>query len=270
MSGAGLTLRSKRRRYPSFTPYSLSAANFGPLGAWFRVADAISDVNGVSAIPDALNASSAVQSVNARKPSLGVSSNGLPVLNFAAGNVLTLPIAAFNNNQAAYGVGFWLKATSVALQTVFSVRLASGGANHDQIRFGFESAGSLFTTAYVSDGNGRKGVTNGSGYSAGVWRFITLEYYGAAGSESQRLSLYLDANPTRATLTFASEGAGGTLGALPAATGNILIGSEIDGSLNPFVGQIGPHIYIFTARAAGTSNGLLFSRAGLMAHEAPT
>jgi hypothetical protein len=269
-----LSLRSRsRRRLRQFSPADLSVANGGPLSAWLRTANATTDGNGVSAVADFLNTNPAVQSVNAQKPTLITSANDLPCLNFAtAGKNLAWPLAASNDNTSKLGIGFWMKATALDYMHFFGIRNTAGGASADQIKFGSDPSGMLYATAFVSGSDGRQGRTGGSKYAAGVWVFITLEYDALGGSfDSDKL--VISVNGSTQGLSFINDGAGGTLGTLPAATGNAFISGENSGaSSNTFVGLLGPNFYVFTAKMAGASLGLLTTatRANLKAYEAPT
>jgi hypothetical protein len=254
------------------SPLALATINGGPVGSWLRVANATSDVNGVSAVADVLQVNPAVQSVNALKPSLTVSTNGLPCLSFpTTGKNLAWPLTANNDNTSTVGVAFWMKATTVDFMHMFGIRNTAGGATADQIKFGTDNTGIIYATGFVSGANGRQGRTGASKYTAGMWVFVTLEYYDAGATEADRVTITV--NGVVQTLSFINDGSGGTLGTLPAATGNAFISGENSAaSSNTFVGVLGPNFYVLNARMAGATVGLLTTqaRADLMAFEAPS
>jgi hypothetical protein len=243
-----------------FTPSSLSAVS-----AWLRVAQATSGVNGVSSLPDLLNSNPAVQSVDARKPVMENSANGLPCLRFATNDVLVWPITAQSSASSRAGWGLWAK-LDAASATQRLVRISTGTNGANGLKLNLSSGASIASSASADGGtfkNNNPAVAQNTS-----WHFLTIEYDSTGATDDAKWCFSFDA----AVIANVISGSG-VLGTLFAATGNILIGNGNDGvassSLN---GLIGPNIFAFASKMAGATTGLLTTaaRTALMNFEAPT
>jgi concanavalin A-like lectin/glucanase superfamily protein len=236
--------------------------------AWLRVANATLVSGDVSSLPDALNSNPAVQTVAARRPTLELAANGLPCMRFATNDVLSWPITAQSSavNQAGYGL--WIKADALsATQRLIFVSTSTGGASGAKLRLSPASNGAL-ATVVSSDGSTTKTITSPPNALDTGWHFLTCEYDKDGASDAAKLVLTID-GVALGTITGAA-----TLGALFAATGNILIGNGQDttSASAPFSGLIGPNIYAFNAKTPTATTGLLSTaeRAAFMNFEKPT
>lgn len=222
----------------------------------------------ISSLPDLLNANPAVQTVAARRPTLELSAgNRLPCMRFATNDVLSWPITAQSaGGTSQAGWGLWVKLDSAGgTQTLLSISTGTGNANGLKIRV--RSASATVAAAASPDGTTSKTNTSGNVLDTG-WHFVTLEYDSTAGTDAAKLVLTFDG------VSVGTISGAATLGALFAATGNILIGNGQD-TTSPILqlnGLIGPYIYAFASKTAGATTGLMSSaeRASLMAYQAPT
>lgn len=249
----------------SFSPSSLSAVS-----AWLRVAQATSDVNGISSVPDVLNSNPAVQSVTARKPMPEASAgNGLPCMRFATNDVLVWPITAQSSASNYAGWGGWVKPDSVAAAAQRLIRVATGTNNASATKLVVGLNTSFLTGSAVGATSGTITKTTApASIVAAAWHFCTIEFDQDGASDNARITLTLNAVPlvTLATDTLVGPG-------LVVATGNILIGNGNDGAASsPLNGLIGPNIFAFGSKMAGATTGLLTTaaRTALMNFEAPT
>ncbi len=254
-----------------FVPTDVSAVS-----AWLSVADATSDSNGVSSLPDLMNSNPAVQSVDARKPVVEMSGNGLPCMRFATNDVLSWPLIAANNGTAAWGVGLWIKPDVLAASgRVVAVRLGTGAASASKAVLITSAAtpGAMGVQVVLPDGssNGRTYVSTPFMSTTG-FTFCTAEYDATAGTDASKLTI--TANGSVLSTTITTLGSGGALGDLATPTGNILIGNGVNDATaaSPFNGVIGSNIYAFGSKMAGATQGLLTTeaRVALMMYRNPT
>lgn len=245
------------------SPSAVSAVS-----AWLRVANATSDVNGISSVPDALNTNPAVQSVDARKPVIENSANGLPCMRFVTNDVLRWPITAQSSATNYAGWGFWFKPDNTSLsKRLVIVSPGTNGASATKLLLTATNTARMQPIA-SADGIGTKSFNSTSSYTT-AWQFVTIEYDRDGATDAARLISTV--NGVQFTGSF--SGAGDISAGLVAATGNILIGNGNDGTAsNPYNGLLGPNLYAFASRMPGATLGLLTTaaRAFLMNYEAPT
>lgn len=229
--------------------------------AWLRLQPATVTSGEYSSIPDQL-ASNPATSNSARRASVGAAANSLPIATFATNDCWSWPLASGNNSTTKRGFAGWVRFASIAsLAFVWCIFNGTAGASARQTQLGM-SSGLLVFNNYVSGSNGRQGLT-GAVVSAGVWYWLRTMYDSSQGTEATIAKLYL--NGTLQTLTFGNLGTGGTLGALPTVTGNILIGNQNDGvAAAPLNGDLGPNFYVLNADLTAAEE------AQLMQFEAPT
>jgi hypothetical protein len=255
--------------YRIYKPAGLTTVS--AVSAWLRVAQATSDVNGVSSLPDIINANPAVQSVNSRKPGVGVSANGLPTMTFdGTADMLSWPLAASNNGTAAWGIGLWLKAGDLSVTTRDIIAMWVPDSSAYKLNFS-QFGQQLFATVFKADGtsSSRQGVTVSNVItSTALWYFVTFEWDSLAVAESDRFTITV--NGVKQACTFSSGGTPGTITTLHAPTGNATIGAT--GTALYFFGSFGANIYVLGSKMAGATEGLLTpaARAALMTYEQPT
>lgn len=245
-----------------FTPTDITA-----ISAILDVASATLVAGDISSLPDLLNSNPAVQTVAARRPTLELSAgNGLPCMRFATNDVLSWPITAQSaGGTSQAGWGLWLKLGAASgTQSLINVASVTGGASGTKLRMGTFVA--AIACRASPDGSATKTNTTGDVLDTG-WHFITLEYDSTAGTDAAKLVVTVDG------VSLGSITGAATLGALFAATGNILIGNLSDSAspAGPLNGLIGPQIYSFASKTAGATTGLLSSseRTSLLNYRRP-
>ncbi len=261
--GAALMNYERPDSGPIFYPQSITAVS-----AWLRTSDATIVAGDISVLPDFLNSNPAVQTVAARRPTLELSAgNGLRCMRFATNDVLVWPITAQSAGGASQaGWGLWVKLNAASLvQTLVSIANFTGGANGFKIRI--RSSTATVQTLASPDGPSSKSCSSGNVLDTG-WHFVTLEYDAGGATDAAKLVLTVDA------VALGTISGAATLGALFAATGNILIGNSQDDVTpsGPLNGLIGPNIYAFASKTAGATTGLMSTaeRLQLMNYQRPT
>jgi hypothetical protein len=221
-----------------------------------------------SSVPDLLNSNPAVQTVAARRPTLELAANGLPCLRFSTNAVLSWPITAQSaGGTSQAGWGLWVKLNAAAsAQILLTVSTGTGGANGFKLRL--RTNADTANVIASPDGTATKNNTTGNILDTG-WHFLTVEYDSTAGTDLTKLVTTVDGVSSGTTISGTA-----TLGALFAATGNILIGNLQDttSASQPLNGLIGPQIYAFASKTAGATTGLMSSseRTSLMNYRKPT
>jgi hypothetical protein len=189
-------------------------------------------------------------------------------MRFTGADALAWPLAASNNSVNQWGFAGWFKPDAVAVtRMLWFCFTGSGAASLNRVQLYFNVT-QVVGQAYINNTAGRFGQTALGLVNTG-WQFLTFEYDGGGATEPEKLVITL-AGIAR-TLTFANLGSGGTLGALPAPTGNGLIGAAA-ASANPYQGLIGPNLYVLNAKMAAATTGLLTpqARLDLMSYDQPT
>lgn len=264
--------RRRSRGTVDYQPIDPASGLITALGSWFRVSLATSDVNGVSSLPDSLNANPAVQSVNARKPTIENSANGLPCLRWAATTrALSLPVIAANSNNSTWGFATWIKPDSIAagVGMLLSAFNLPGGASANRLRL-YQQNNNVVCEVYATASAGRFGNSTG-GLTTG-WQFVTFEYDDSAATDALKMTFTI--NGAIRSTTVGNQGGGAAIGSLLSVTGNQLLGEHRnDGTVGlPYFGLTGPHGYVFSSKMAGATRGLLtpVARNGLMLWDKPT
>ncbi len=260
-----------RRRYQAqafdtvFVPTQVTAVS-----AWLRLANATSDGNGYSSIPDVLNATSpAAQNDNDRKPATGTSSNGFPIAVFdSAGDVLSWPLAAANNGTSITGYMTRIRPTSVTAvsYTIIAISIGTSGASARKLVL--ETVNNTIRVRISIDASNIRQALTGAVLTAGAYTTVGLEYNGGNTLEADECVITIDG--VAVALTFANNA--GTPNDMPdtlvSVTGNALIGgfSNEDAGTNQFVGDMGPNFYSFGSAMSGVTSGLLTPAARLSLH----
>ncbi len=247
-----------------FVPTDITA-----ISAVLDVATATLVAGDVSSLPDLLNSNPAVQTVAARRPTLELAANGLPCMRFATNDVLSWPITAQSaGGTSQAGWGLWAKLNAATgIQSLLNILNATtGGASGVKLRW--QTGTATLALRASPDGTATKLNTTGNVLDTS-WHFLTVEYDSTAGTDGTKMTVTVDGIVQTPSITGAA-----TLGALFAATGNILIGNLTDdvAAAGPLNGLIGPNIYAFASKTAGATTGLMSSseRTSLMNYRRPT
>lgn len=251
----------------------------GAVVSWLRVAQGTVTGSGYSSIPDLLDPSSpAVQSTDARRPTVATSANGLPILALASQG-MSLPLTSVRNSTTQWGFGTWVKqnGTGSTTHVLVSIDSAGGaGASARKLLAQPATAGltnlNIFIFNSTSTAARRAQITGV--LTLNTWKFVTFEQnLGTGGNETTRSVITV--NGVVQTLSFAD--ALGTPGSMPTSmpspTGNIgLFCQNLSTGSNGFGGNIGPNVFIFGSAMDGATEGLLTpaARLSLMNFEAPT
>lgn len=252
------------QRAGTFNPESL-----GVVGAWFDVAEASNAGAGLAfTLPNQLTANHATTSTDARKPTIGTASNGVPMLTCSA-SCLQVALHAAINNAVTWWFHFHVRFTSAAGNPVpFSIDSAgSGGA----------SARKLVAQRFAGD-LGYCFANNTTGRSVGPASLWPLNTWVACGLE---INLGLESSPgvpaadlDRMLWTIdgvpvtSSAAAFGGLAALPLTmptpTGsmNLFAQAAATGG-NGLVAQVGRHIFVGNGAMPGVTRGCLTAAARL-------
>lgn len=241
-------LEDSRAGGPSFDPTSL-----GVVGAWFDVASATNAGPGLAfTLPNLLSSNHATTSTDARKPTIGTASNGVPILTCNA-SCLQVALHAAVNSDTKWGIAFHARITSAAGNPVpFSIDSAgSGGASARKV-LSQRSAGE---NAYVFNAASTecRGANPGTIWTLNTWGHFILELnLDSGGAEIDRCVWRKDG----VALVSAFSNVVGAPGSMPTAmatpTGflNLFAQAAVTGN-NGFVGEIGRYILIFNAAMPG-------------------
>lgn len=249
----------------------------GVISAWLRVPLAAVTNSGISSLPDVLSSNPAVQSTDAARPPLVAAGNGLLVAQ-GVDDRLQWPANSTNNQLVTWGFAAHVLLDDVALtKTLLRIGLATSNWPQatDSLRLAVASTRALFLVL-TNDATGV--VRRSAGSSAGMlasdrYVFMTVEINLGASGEANQVVMSFDG--VADTLTFADDA--GTPGAMPAAmqgavTDIALLGERINSNRLPFIGHIGPNIYILGSAMPGVTSGLLTpaARVALSNFERPT
>lgn len=230
------------RRPIDFDPRMLGST----LKAWLDVSQSTADGNGVSLVPDRLGGPGATQSVNAQKPQLATSSNGLSKLvmtDDALGmNVATY--AAVLQDANWFGMAGWIKPGNIGVTgDLFNISNAFSGSassNRIQIRLATDD---LVSFLWATASNIRRGQTTSTFVNQGVWMFYTYEFIGAGATEQDKNRFKMNGTPVPARYAMAFDDAQNTVGApgpstlLTGATGSASLFARNITGLSPFIGE---------------------------------
>lgn len=225
----------------AFFPSQLSSVS-----GWLRLA--VSQQSGgkwTPSIIDVANSGSPmVQTVAVRQTSVGASLNGLPTMVFSGTNVHLWPQSPAHSATTKVGIWLWYKPATVAgIQRLYTVAAGVSGSATNRLQL-YATGDKLQCECYISGVDGRFGTTPAATLVAGAQHPIYLQYDSSRGGDP---NLQIWVNGVSQTLVFGNLGAGGALAALPAASGNALVGggTDSDTPANPIVvgGVIGPNIF---------------------------
>jgi hypothetical protein len=248
----------------SFNPISL-----GVVGAWWDVAEASDAGAGLAfTVPNQLTANHLTTSVDAHKPVLGVAANGVPIMTANVSN-LACSLHAAINSPTTWGVAFHAKLTTLAAVTeLLTVIPPNASASKLLLTLNPGAAGVGYNRCIVFQDalNSRRFQTDaGVLLPLNTWVHITIELnLATGGAESTRGVMCVDGVPV-AVLFSDGTGAPGSLPvAMPTPTGSLsFLSRRSSDASNPFKGEIGRHIFIFSGAMPGATSGLLTSAARL-------
>jgi len=207
-----------RRSFKAFSPFSVTA-----IKRWYRLAASTPVSSEYETVVEVYGGSS-IAATGVRKPAAATAPNGLPVATWDETDVWVMPLdtsGTGNNSTTKFGFFLWFKPASVSgIQRILTIAIAAGGASAEKLQL-YANNATLRCECYITNANGRFG-TSGNVLAAGVWSCIYLQYDSSRGGDAC-LRIYHNGN--NESLTFANLGAGGTLGAFQATTGNAFIGA---------------------------------------------
>lgn len=216
------------------------------LKAWLDVSQSTADGNGVSLVPDRLGGPGATQSVNAQKPQLGTTSNGLSKLvmtDDALGmNVATYAAALQDANW--FGMACWIKPGNIGVTgDLFNISTAfSGSASSNRIQIR-QATDDLISFLWATASNIRRGQSTSQLLNQGVWTFFTYEFIGAGATEADKNRFKVNGTPIASRYTMAFDDAQNTVGPpgpstlLTGATGSASLFARNITGLSPFIGE---------------------------------
>ncbi len=245
----------------------------GAIGAWYRVALATNAGAGLAfTLPDVLSTNHATTSTDARKPTIGSSANGLPILTCSA-SALQVPLSTPINGATKWGFAAWMRVTTAAGNPC-PVAIDSGGGGGASLRKAFiqrDNGDSI--RAFDTQTTARRGGPT-TMWVLNTWAFCTWEMSLDTG-EAESVRVVASRGGVLQTCNYAdNNGAPGTFASsmqVPTGFMNLFAQNASTGG-NGWVGNIGPNIYILRARMAGATEGLLTpaARVALMNMEAVT
>ncbi len=271
MSGARASFRVSPLNFPGLA---------GAVGAWLRVPLATVTGAGISSLPDVLSNNPAVQGTDAARPPRAAAANGLLVAQ-GVDDRMSWPANAGNNQLVTWGFAAHIKID--ALATGFMALLRCGPTNvaypaaTDSHALGIFTPGQVSLSAF-NDATGtlaRRCFSTANKLTDTGYVFLTVEYNGAFSTDATKLVMSFDG--VADTLSFGNElGAPGaypaSLQGQPGGTDIALLNRRAGANTNPFIGKLGPNIYILGSAMTGVTAGLLTpaARAALSDFERPT
>jgi hypothetical protein len=242
---------------------------------WLRFAAGVSDGNGFSAVPDALNVNPATQSINVRKPARTFSANGYTLAAFdSPGDLLVWPLISGNNQDVTTGFMFWCIPGTVTGRQV-ALGMSSSTLSPAVFRLSVElNDATVRCLAGLGGGSNIRAGTTANVLSIGVPVCIGVEFNGDASSEADECVITINGVAQALTFSQLSGTAADMPDALQTVTGSALIGGLTlsDSPGGPFASSIGPNLFAFNAAMPGVTSGLLTpaARLALAGFEAPT
>jgi hypothetical protein len=210
----------QQHRDKAMTP-GVAPGTIGAVARWYQA----TTTTPVTSIPEQRGGSPITQAVALRQPTIVTASNGVPVIQFDGTDVLVMPLDASgtgNNGTTKIGYVLGFKPSSVSdLQRLITVGVVAGGANVEKLQF-YAFNAKLQCEVYMTNTTGRTAATTNNVLQLGVWSHIYLEYDSSRGGDA---NVRIYHNGVSEALTFTNIGAGATLGTLPTATGNAIVGA---------------------------------------------
>jgi hypothetical protein len=239
----------------------------GKVAGWLRLQASSQSGGEFTNWVDAVNSNPAVQADTDRRAAVSASVNGLPTMVFDATDMYQWPLsAAINNMTTKLGFWFWFKPSNVAaVQRLLNCTITTGAAATFEKFSLYANNRTLLCETYITNATGRVGTTASNVLTVDTYTAIYMQYDSSRGGDAN-LAIFTDG--TSRTLNYTNIGAGGTLGALQAPTGNIIIGSfnNSDTPAQPILdeGELGPNLFAFN------DNLTAGEIADFLAFEAPT
>lgn len=237
----------------------------GKVSAWLRFSQGTVTGAGFSSVPDVLSSNPAVQGTDAQRPVSGTSANGLTIATFS-NDLLAWPLVNATNNQSpAWGIAFWVRCTPDGTPRRIWNIMSSGGASAHRFEINSDTNASrgLHCDVYINNASGRRAATQAA-LTAATWTFVTVEYDGAQAAESAECIITTNTNVIGLTFSDAAGAPGDMPDTLVQPTGNAFIGAATTVPNFPFIGDIGPNVFILNAQLTAAE------RTALMNFERPT
>lgn len=227
--------------------FALVQTNYSSkVSGWIRLA-ASSQSGGewTPSIVDVLNGGSPIVQTDVdRRAAVGASANSLPTMVFDGTDVHLWPQSPAHSSTAKVGIWLWYRPATVSgIQRLYGVANGVAGSGSNRLQF-YANGSTLSCEAYITGADGRSATTPSLTLTAGVWHALYVQYDSSRGGDDN-LRIYV--NGVLPSLVYANVGAGGTLAALPAATGNALVGAGTDSDTPVQAiangGMLGPNAY---------------------------
>lgn len=239
--------RRRQHAEAAFDPTSL-----GVVGAWFDVAEASDAGSGLAfTLPNQLSANHATTTTDTRKPTISAAANGVPILVCATAH-LRVPLHAAINGATKWGIAFHARITSAAGNPVpFGIDTPGSGASARKLmcqRF----AGDCVNVFNAASTEARR-VGPASLFTLNTWGHFIVEMNLDSGEpEADRVLWRKDGVAVVSTFANSVGTPGDTPVAMPTPTGSMgLLSQRLDTAANPWVGEIGRHIFVFSDAMPG-------------------
>jgi hypothetical protein len=189
-------------------------------------------------LPNQLTANHATTSTDARKPSIGAASNGVPIL-VCNTSCLQVPLHAGINGATKWGFSFHGRITSAAGNPVpFSIDSGTGGASARKV-FAQRFAGDR-AHVFNSASSAARALGPATMWELNVWHHYTLELnLDSGGAEADRGLWRVDGVPIVSAFTDSTGTPGSLPVAMPQPTGflNLFAQAAATGN-NSWVGEV--------------------------------
>lgn len=242
----------------AFSPVQVSAVS-----GWFRLAASTAVTGEWPTVVDVLNPGFPLTS--GAIPAVGTSANGLPTGVWDGSDVWVVTAASPSfSSTTKWGLWFWIKPASFAsIQLLLREISGVSGMTLDRFELSVLTDGSIRIETYITNTNGRRGITAASLLTVGTWTAVYLQYDSSRGGDA---NVAVFTGGVSRSLSMSNLGTGGTLTTLQALTGTPLFGGNNaaggSGLLNNT--EVGPNIFTFNNNLTATQI------ANFLAFEVPT
>ncbi len=161
-------------------------------------------------------------------------------------DVLVWPLSAALIASPNWAIACWFRCSGVvATGDLFACNVTSGGSSATRLRFG-RIADDLYAQVYTNDSSARRARTPGALLVDNTWQFGGMEYRGAETAEADECKLLIDAAAVPAVVFSNGVGTPNDMpDTLIQPTGNAFLGANTAAGGQPWVGDIGSHIYVY-------------------------
>jgi hypothetical protein len=227
---AGLSLASDVRRRARFLPSHVS-------NGWYRLQASAQSAGEWTSWKD-VSSSASVTFDPARQPAVEASSNGLPLANFAGTDQGVLALTAATSSTSRMGIWLRIKPTSIATANQYVIACSvNTGATDSRFLVQVLATGILRLVLYQSTFVQRIFESAAGVISTAALQSVGFSYDKDGATEADKVKIFVGGSFIAATPSGA-----GVLGAIAAATGNMIIGDGRVVALSPFTGRYGPNL----------------------------